>query len=86
MKKISIEVDGMQCSMCEKHVNEAIKEKFFVKDVKSSNTEKLTTIITDKDLPVEKLKNTIEEAGYSVGSIKEEIYEKKGILGFLKKI
>lgn len=85
MKKISVEVDGMQCSMCEKHVNEAIENRFSVKNVKSSHTEKLTTIISDKEIEIEDLKETIEEAGYSVGSIREELYEKKGLFGFLKK-
>ena len=31
MLKITVEVDGMQCGMCENHVNEAVRGAFPVK-------------------------------------------------------
>ena len=33
MEKIVVKVDGMQCGMCEAHVNEAVRAAFPVKKV-----------------------------------------------------
>lgn len=35
--KIVVKVDGMQCGMCEAHVNEAVRAAFPVKKVTSSH-------------------------------------------------
>ena len=35
MEKIVVKVDGMQCGMCEAHVNEAVRAAFPVKKVTS---------------------------------------------------
>ena len=37
MFKITVDVDGMQCGMCENHVNEAVRGAFPVKKVSSSH-------------------------------------------------
>ena len=36
MLKITVQVDGMMCGMCESHVNEAVRKAFKVKKVTSS--------------------------------------------------
>ena len=38
MVKITLEVEGMACGMCEAHVNDAIRKAFPVKKVTSSHT------------------------------------------------
>ena len=45
MFKITVDVDGMQCGMCENHVNEAVRGAFPVKKVSSSHSKKQTVII-----------------------------------------
>lgn len=50
MFKITVDVDGMQCGMCENHVNEAVRGAFPVKKVSSSHSKKQTVIITEQDL------------------------------------
>ena len=40
MFKITVDVDGMQCGMCENHVNEAVRGAFPVKKVSSSHSKK----------------------------------------------
>lgn len=70
--KTIIGIDGMMCSMCESHVNDAIRNNFTVKKVKSSRRKNQTTVISDEKLDVEKIKNVIESLGYKVIEIKEE--------------
>ena len=45
MFKITVDVDGMQCGMCENHVNEAVRGAFPVKKVSSSHSKKQTVKI-----------------------------------------
>lgn len=40
MQKITVKVDGMQCGMCEAHVNDAVRAAFPVKKVTSSHSKK----------------------------------------------
>ena len=84
MWKYTIDVDGMMCGMCESHCNSSIRMAFEdeVKKVTSSHTKKKTEIIANAELDEEKLRRTITELGYDVGSIVKEPYQKmKGLLG-----
>ena len=38
MRKYTLEVQGMQCGMCESHVNDAVRRAFRVKKVESSHS------------------------------------------------
>ena len=64
-----LEIDGMMCSMCESHVNDAIRNHFKVKDVKSSHKTGLTQIQSEEELDKDLLRKTVEETGYKVKSI-----------------
>ena len=83
MTQITVGVDGMQCGMCEAHINEAIRNAFRVKKVTSSHTRKQTIILTEKDIPEQELKGAVAKAGYDVVSVSSEPYEKKGLFGRL---
>ena len=85
MVKITVGVDGMMCGHCEAHVNEAIRNAFKVKDVKSSHSDKKTEIIAEAALDEGKLKEVITGTGYTVTSMQTEEYEKKGFSLFSKK-
>ena len=80
-----VQIDGMQCNMCEAHVNEAIRMAFSVEKVSSSHSKKQTVIISEANLDEQQLKNVIESMGYTYISATEKPYEKKGLFGFLKK-
>ena len=45
MVKITLEIDGMMCGMCEAHVNECIRENFTVKKVTSSHAKGESVIL-----------------------------------------
>ena len=79
MTKITLTIDGMQCGMCEAHVNDAVRRAFSVKKVSSSHSKGETVILTKEDIEDDLLKKVIENTGYRVLSIKKEPYEKKGL-------
>lgn len=79
MVKITLNVEGMACNMCETHINDAVRNAFPVKKVKSSHTKKETVIIAENDLDEETLKAVIAKTGYEVVGVSKEPYEKKGL-------
>ena len=50
MLKITVQVDGMMCGMCEAHVNDAVRKAFPVKKVTSSHSKGQTVILTESDI------------------------------------
>ena len=84
MTKTILSIEGMQCGMCEAHVNDAIRNSFPVKKVSSSRSKGETVIVTDTDIDEARLRQAIDETGYTVLSIQREPYEKKGLFGFKK--
>ena len=78
MVKITLEVEGMACGMCESHVNDAVRKTFPVKKVTSSHGKGRTEIIAEEPLEEQALKAAIDATGYQVRSVKTEHYKKKG--------
>ena len=84
MVKITLDIDGMACGMCEAHVNDAVRKAFAVKKVSSSHSKGQTEIIADQPLDDDELKKAVEETGYTVLGIHTEPFEKKGFALFKK--
>lgn len=51
--KTILKIPDMACSMCEAHINEAIRKEFKVKKVKSSHTKGETLIVSDEPIDQE---------------------------------
>lgn len=85
MNKITVYIDGMQCGMCEAHVNDAIRKAFPVKKINSSHSKNQAVIITEQDIDENKLRDVINETGYTFLSVQKEAYEKKGLFSSRKK-
>lgn len=85
MRKITIGIEGMACSMCESHINETIRKHFSVKKVSSSHTKKQAVILTEHEISEQQLKDVIAPTGYEVVSVQSEPYTKKGIFSAFKK-
>ena len=83
MTKITVGVDGMQCGMCESHINDAVRKALPVKKVTSSHTKKQTVILTEAEISEEEVRRAIEATGYTVTGVRAEPYEKKGLLASL---
>lgn len=69
MIKTVIKIDGMVCSMCESHINDVIRRNFDVKKVKSDRKKKETIIESEQILNHDKIKEVIEQTGYTLVSI-----------------
>ena len=82
MLKITVQVDGMMCGMCESHVNDAVRKTFHVKKVTSSHSKGQTVILTENDIDEGTLRSAIGATGYEVKAVSKEHYEKKGLFGF----
>ena len=81
MLKITVQVDGMMCGMCESHVNDAVRKAFQVKKVTSSHSKGQTVILTENDIDEGTLRSAIGATGYEVKEVSKEPYEKKGLFG-----
>lgn len=81
MWKYTVQVNGMMCSMCESHINNAVRKALPVKKVNSSQRKKETTIVTEVELDEEALRAAISAAGYEVWEIRKESW-KKGLFSW----
>lgn len=84
MVKITLDIDGMACGMCEAHINDAVRQQFAVKKVTSSHKTGKTEILAESAPDTEKLRAAIEATGYRVTHIQSEPYEKKSFSLFHK--
>ena len=84
MVKITAQVEGMRCGMCEAHVNGVVRRAFPVRKVSSSHARGETVIIAEQCIDDERLRKAIGDAGYKVTSIIHEACEERGsIFSFL---
>ena len=85
MYQTTLKIDGMACSMCESHVNDAVRKAFpEAKKVASSHTKAQTVIHSEQPLDEQKLRDAINATGYEVKGVSSAPYEKKGFFSFLK--
>ena len=84
MTKTILKIDGMMCSMCEAHMNEAIRRAFPVKKVTSSHSKKETEILSEAPLDEAALRDAVAATGYTLLGITSEPYERKGFSLFGK--
>ena len=81
MVKTIIKIEGMMCSMCEAHVNDAVRAAVSPKKVNSSHSKGITEVISENELDSAVLREVIEKDGYKVLDITSEPYVKKGLFG-----
>lgn len=85
MIQTTVKVSGMACSMCETHINDAIRAALPIEKVSSSHSKGETVIVSREPLDEEKLRGIINATGYTAGEVSTAPYEKKGLFSFLKK-
>ena len=83
MVKVTLDIDGMKCGMCESHVNDVVRRAIDVKKVTSSHVKGQTVIICADEPDESKLSRAIAEQGYRVLGVKVEPYEEKGFFARL---
>lgn len=83
MIQTTIGVGGMMCSMCEAHINDAIRRSFDVKSAKSNRKTKQCVVVSANELDKDQVRNVIEELGYEFRGMECGPVQKRGILGTL---
>lgn len=71
MKK-KILIEGMTCSHCVRHVEDALKELDGIKSAKADLKEKCAVVNLGKDVADDRIREAIEEMGYEVVDILSE--------------
>lgn len=79
MVKTVLKIDGMACSMCEAHVNDAVRRAFTVKKVASSHRKGTCEVVSEGEIDTSALTAAVEATGYRVLSVESETYVKKGL-------
>ncbi|MBR0514516.1 MAG: heavy-metal-associated domain-containing protein [Clostridia bacterium] len=80
MIKITLQVAGMTCGMCETHMNDVIRAAFPVKKVTSSRSKGETVILSEKPLDIEAIRRVVNATGYTMLSADEEVQQKRSLL------
>ena len=83
MIQTTLKIDGMMCGMCESHINDAVRKDFPVKKVTASHSKGTCVILSEEPLDEAKLRDTIDDTGYTLLDIQSQPYEKKGGLAGL---
>lgn len=68
----TVKVEGMMCSHCEKHIEEAIKQNFDIKSVSASKDKDEVLIKSKLPLDREKIERAVTDAGYKFVSSSEK--------------
>ena len=84
MKKYVFRVTGMSCSMCESHINDAIRNVCDPKNVRSDRHRNETVVIAG-ELDTQAVCDAVNGLGYEAEFVSEEAYEKPSLFGFLKR-
>lgn len=81
MIQYTLAVEGMACSMCEAHINDAVRRALPVKKVTSSHRKGQTVVLSEGELDEGALRKAITDTGYRVRSIQSQPCQKKGLFG-----
>lgn len=79
MYRTTVQIDGMMCSMCESHVNDAIRNTLQIRKVSSSHKKNTAEIISEEPVSEAELHRALDDTGYRIISVTSEEYRKKGL-------
>ena len=70
--KATLQATGLTCAMCSNAINKALQKVSFVESVKADikNSSFNIAFKQNADVSIDALKNAVEDAGFSVGSLK----------------
>jgi copper chaperone CopZ len=70
--KAVLQATGLTCAMCNNAINKALQKVTFVESVRSDIKNSAFSIVfkTGADVNIDALKDAVEDAGFSVGSLK----------------
>lgn len=77
MYETTLKLDGMMCSMCEAHVNDALRAALPVKKVTASHKKGEAVLLTETPPSEALLRAALEKTGYRVLAVQTERREEK---------
>ena len=83
MLQLTLTITGMQCGMCEAHINDVIRTACRVKKVSSSHRDGKTVILTETDISNTHLRGLIAKTGYTLERVERTETAGKGPRSFL---
>ena len=81
MYETVVKVEGMMCSMCEAHINQAVRDALPVKKVTSSHKKGQTVITSKNPLDEALVRSAIDATGYRVLDVSGKQTEKRRLFG-----
>ena len=82
MNKITIQIEGMMCGMCEAHICDTIRRAYpDAKKVSASRKNGEAVFLSETMPDEEMLKQAINDTGYTFVSLSSEEYRKRGLSG-----
>jgi len=66
LKEVSLKVNGMMCEGCENRVQNVLNDIEGIEKAKADHNEGIVKITLNEDVPIETIKNAIEDIGYEV--------------------
>ena len=66
MEEINLKVEGLECTGCEKRIQNAVRNIAGVKEVKANHESGTVVIIAKNGVDVEEIKNKINDLGFEV--------------------
>jgi Cu+-exporting ATPase len=68
-KKIQLKIEGMHCTSCAMDIDFTLEDIEGVKSAKTNFAKQITEVEMEESLEVEKLRNAIQEVGYTASII-----------------
>ena len=79
MVQMTLKIDGMQCGMCESHVNDTLRAAFPLKKVSSSHSKGETVLVTAEEIPEDALRRALEPTGYKLVSVQSALCQARPV-------
>lgn len=80
-----ITVERMMCGMCEAHVSDALRRVPGVRKASASRAKRQARVECDGSVTDEMLLKAVNDTGYEASDVREDMGEKKGILGLFRR-
>ena len=77
MNKFILGIDGMMCSMCEAHLQDAIRKSIKAESIKASHIKNNLVVITSQELSEDDFHKILDSTGYRITAFKKDVAVKK---------
>ena len=81
MIETTLGIDRMMCSMCEAHVNDAIRRNFDVASAKSDRRKGRCVVVSEEPLDEGRVRSVLSETGYDLVSLETAPARRRGLFG-----